>query len=82
MADGEPRRIEIGALSIQQLNGLQQQFEAEIKFFQTSLNELKAVSGKFGICENAVSSINPGEKNKSALVPLSESVREHNDLIK
>lgn len=74
MADAEPRRVEINSLSIQQLSALQKQFEAEISFFQQSLNELKQFSSKFGACENAVSLINPQEKNKPALVPLSESV--------
>ncbi|KAF7639555.1 hypothetical protein Mgra_00000885 [Meloidogyne graminicola] len=66
--------VDINSLTIEELSGLQQQLGAELNFFNESLNELRSVSNRFGRCQVTLDSINPSEKNKSALIPLSESV--------
>uniref|UniRef100_A0A183BNY4 Prefoldin subunit 6 n=1 Tax=Globodera pallida TaxID=36090 RepID=A0A183BNY4_GLOPA len=70
----KPMVIDINSLSIEELSVLQQQFDAELVFFNDSLNELRSVAGKFGRCRATLDSINSDEKDKPALVPLSESV--------
>uniref|UniRef100_A0A914GWZ8 Exosome complex component RRP45 n=1 Tax=Globodera rostochiensis TaxID=31243 RepID=A0A914GWZ8_GLORO len=70
----KPMVIDINSLSIEELSALQQQFDAELVFFNDSLNELRSVAGKFGRCRATLDSINSDEKDKPALVPLSESV--------
>ncbi|KAL3091315.1 hypothetical protein niasHS_007108 [Heterodera schachtii] len=70
----KPMVIDISSLSIDELSVLQQQFDAELAFFNDSLNELRNVAAKFGRCQATLDSISPKELNKSALVPLSESV--------
>lgn len=66
--------IDINSLSIEELTNLQRQIEMDITFFQESINELKTVASKFGRCQVTVDSMNPDERHKEALVPLSESV--------
>lgn len=73
MADTQ-KVIDINSLGIEELTNLQRQVEVDISFFQESMNELKTVASKFGRCQVTVDSMNPEEKNKEALVPLSESV--------
>ena len=66
--------VDINSLSIEELSSLQQQLNAELNFFNESLGELRNVSSKFGRCQVTLESINPQEKNKLTLIPLSESV--------
>jgi len=70
----QPTVVDINSLTIEELSGLQQQLSAELSFFNESLNELRSVSNRFGRCQVTLDSINPEEKNKKALIPLSESV--------
>jgi prefoldin subunit 5 len=67
--------VDVNSLSIEELQHLQQQLNAEITFFNESLNELRNVSSKFGRCQVTLESINKDEKNKPAMIPLSESVK-------
>uniref|UniRef100_A0A915CP58 Uncharacterized protein n=1 Tax=Ditylenchus dipsaci TaxID=166011 RepID=A0A915CP58_9BILA len=57
-----------------ELSNLQRQLDGDLSFFNESLNELKSVASKFGRCQSTVDSINSSEKDKQALIPLSESV--------
>ena len=61
-------------LSIEELTQFQRQLDGELAFFNDSMSELKAIANKFGRCQTTLSSINKNEKNKEALVPLSDSV--------
>jgi prefoldin subunit 5 len=66
--------VDVNSLSVEDLSGLQQQLNAELAFFNDSLTELRNVSSKFGRCQMTLDSISSTEKNKPALIPLSESV--------
>lgn len=70
----KPTIIDVNSLSIDELSVLQQQFEAELSFFNDSLSELRSAASKFARSQATLESINSEEKNKLALVPLSESV--------
>lgn len=69
-----PNIIDVNSLSIEELSSLQQQLNAEITFFNESLDELRNVCAKFGRCKITLDSINETENDKPALIPLSESV--------
>ncbi|KAI1731687.1 prefoldin subunit domain-containing protein [Ditylenchus destructor] len=66
--------IDINSLSAEDLSNLQRQLDGDLSFFQESVSELRGVANKFGRCQATVDSIKPEEKDKQALIPLSESV--------
>lgn len=68
------RVVGINTLSIEELSALQRQLDGDLNFFNSSLSELKTVATKFGRCQATVESMNPDERDKEALIPLSESV--------
>jgi prefoldin subunit 5 len=69
------QRIELNSLGVEQLSQLSKQLETELAFFTESMNELRTVASKFGRCQAALNSMKAEEKDKPALIPLSESVR-------
>lgn len=66
--------LDLNAFGMEELSTLQRQLDADIAFFNESLNELRTVSNKFAQCQSTLDAIRPDDSNHEALIPLSESV--------
>uniref|UniRef100_A0AC35TK85 Exosome complex component RRP45 n=1 Tax=Rhabditophanes sp. KR3021 TaxID=114890 RepID=A0AC35TK85_9BILA len=67
-------KLDINALSIEQIGRYIQAIEGEVKFFEESLVQLKGVKQKFENSKDTVASVNGDEKKKAHLIPLTETL--------
>ncbi|XP_022919523.1 prefoldin subunit 5 [Onthophagus taurus] len=68
------QQIDLMSLSIQQLQTLKSQLDAEINFFTESVGQLKTTLNKFHTSKECLDTINPNMNDRNVLVPLTSSL--------
>ncbi|EIN04514.1 Prefoldin-domain-containing protein [Punctularia strigosozonata HHB-11173 SS5] len=68
------QQINVTDLDLQQLSDVRRQLEEELTHLTNSFTQLKAALAKFSACIENVKEINPENKDKTTLVPLTNSL--------
>lgn len=71
MADGQ---IDLGALNMQQLEGLKEQLEAELDQFAESFQQLQAAANRFHMSGIAAECLSNETAGKDMMIPLTSSL--------
>ncbi|VDP11382.1 unnamed protein product [Soboliphyme baturini] len=66
--------INVNDLAIPDLTSIQKQVDTELEFFIESVQQLKEVQQKFSISYESLNTINPKNKGKELLIPLTSSM--------
>lgn len=66
--------INVSDLSIEQLQSVKKQLDDELSHLTNSFAQLKAAQAKFKTCLENVGEIKPANKDKSILIPLTNSL--------
>ncbi|EEB91832.1 hypothetical protein MPER_09747, partial [Moniliophthora perniciosa FA553] len=71
---GQPQVINLSDLDLSQLGDVRRQFEEELNHLTNSFTQLKQAQAKFRQCIDNVNEIKPQNKDKTILVPLTNSL--------
>ncbi|KAF8736951.1 hypothetical protein AX14_013684 [Amanita brunnescens Koide BX004] len=74
MPQDQPQTISVTDLDIAQLTDVKKQLEEELNHLTNSFAQLKQAQAKFKTCTKNVEEIKPENKNKTILVPLTNSL--------
>ncbi|KAF8628173.1 hypothetical protein AX15_004054 [Amanita polypyramis BW_CC] len=74
MSQGQPQTISVSDLDIAQLADVKKQLDEELTHLTNSFAQLKQVQAKFKACIKNVEEIKPQNKDKTILVPLTNSL--------
>ncbi|GAA5966743.1 hypothetical protein JCM3765_000932 [Sporobolomyces pararoseus] len=69
-----PGTVSLEDLTLEQIAGVRQQLEQELKHLTQAFGELKAAQSKFLACMESLDSIKPANKDKKVLIPLTSSL--------
>ncbi|TFY83322.1 hypothetical protein EWM64_g692 [Hericium alpestre] len=70
----QPQQINVADLDLPQLVDVRRQLEEELSHLTNSFAQLKQAQAKFGSCIDSVKEVQPVNKNKTILVPLTNSL--------
>ncbi|KAK7047594.1 subunit of tubulin prefoldin [Paramarasmius palmivorus] len=73
-ATGQPQVINLSDLDLSQLGDVRRQFEEELNHLTNSFTQLKQAQAKFRQCIDNVNDIKPEKKDRTILVPLTNSL--------
>lgn len=73
-SSSQPQTINISDLDLPQLADVKRQLEEEQQHLTSSFQQLKQAQSKFRVCLTNVEEINPANKGKTILVPLTNSL--------
>ncbi|KAI9479394.1 subunit of tubulin prefoldin [Coemansia sp. RSA 989] len=74
MSEGAAQTISLEDLPLSQLQNIKAQLEAEINELTGAFSQMKQAQAAFRECKNCVSSMTEANKDKTILVPLSNSL--------
>ncbi|KAF8635768.1 hypothetical protein AX17_003867 [Amanita inopinata Kibby_2008] len=74
MSQGQTQTINLVDLDVTQLADVKKQLEEELNHLTNSFAQLKQAQAKFKTCVRNVEEIKPGNKDKTVLVPLTNSL--------
>ncbi|KIJ40342.1 hypothetical protein M422DRAFT_32367 [Sphaerobolus stellatus SS14] len=74
MASGQPQQINVTDLELPQLSEVKRQLDEELSHLTNSFAQLKQAQAKFKACIENVQEVKTENKNKSILVPLTNSL--------
>uniref|UniRef100_A0A3B3Y4J4 Prefoldin subunit 5 n=2 Tax=Poecilia mexicana TaxID=48701 RepID=A0A3B3Y4J4_9TELE len=66
--------VNLTDLSLPQLEGLKGQLDQEVEFLTSSISQLKIAQNKFVEAKDSLTVLNPNNKGKELLVPLTSSM--------
>ncbi|KAF9265040.1 Prefoldin alpha subunit [Marasmius fiardii PR-910] len=70
----QPQVVNLSDLDLSQLGDVRRQFEEELNHLTNSFTQLKQAQAKFKTCMENVNELKPQNKDKSILVPLTNSL--------
>ncbi|KAL0572216.1 subunit of tubulin prefoldin [Marasmius crinis-equi] len=73
-SSSQPQVINLSDLDLSQLGDVRRQFEEELNHLTNSFTQLKQAQAKFTACIENVNEMKPENKEKSILVPLTNSL--------
>ncbi|KAJ3522510.1 hypothetical protein NM688_g8863 [Phlebia brevispora] len=74
MATSQPQQIALGDLDLAQLAEVKRQLEEELSHLSNSFTQLRQAQAKFKACMENVGEVKPQNRDKTILVPLTNSL--------
>ncbi|GJE95273.1 Prefoldin alpha subunit [Phanerochaete sordida] len=73
-SSSQPQQVNVADLDLPQLAEVRRQLEEELSHLTNSFSQLKQAQAKFKSCIDNVAEVKPENKNKTILVPLTNSL--------